>query len=181
MKARRTPLKTKWYGAHHPDFMAEKIDDIDFSYLMSLGITTCFIDLDGTVVERGTFEVSDSTKEKLKHSGMRIIIATNRPKSCSLKNLKADMSATAVVHPVGAYSKPLRKYYLRALKTLQLEATETVMIGDRYLQDIWDANRAGLWSLLVYKLGKDRTLPDHLVGKIQKLITNRLVAHYRDV
>lgn len=166
---------------HRPDFIAEKVGDIDFSYLMSLGITTCFIDLDGTVVERGTFKVSETTKEKLKYSGMRIIIATNRPKSRSLKNLKADMSAAAVVHPVGAYSKPSRKYYLRALKSLQLDAEETVMIGDRYLQDIWGANRAGLWSLLVDKLGKDRTPLDRLVGKIQKIVTRGLVANYRDV
>lgn len=148
-----------------PDFMADSVTDIDFEHLRERGITTCFIDLDGTVVDRGSFEVDPELGRALKNSKMAIKIATNRPRSRSLKRLKEDLSASGVIHPHGIWGKPSKRYIRTALKEIGCDKSEVIMIGDRFIQDILGANRSGIYSLAVYKLGRS-------IGPIDKFISN---------
>jgi hypothetical protein len=179
---KRTDLTSKSSQASlRPDFIAKTVADIDFDYLKSLGITTCFIDLDGTVVSRGTFEVEPLIKARLKDSGLDIKIATNRPKSRDLKELKEDLSASGVIHPQGLYGKPTKRYIRAALKEYGLRGNQVVMIGDRFLQDIFGANRSGVYSLVVYKLGKSKGRLDELLSNIERKVTQRLQGSYRKV
>lgn len=163
-----------------PDFIAKSVVDIDFSYIKKLGITTLFIDLDGTVVSRGTYEVSSEYKKALVNSGMQIHIATNRPKSRSLKTLKEDLHATSVIHPRGIFGKPAKSYYENALKSLGLKKSEVVMMGDRYIQDIWGANRAGIYSLVVFKLGKSKAGLDKFISNRERKFTEALLPSYTE-
>jgi uncharacterized protein len=155
-----------------PDFIAESITEVDFKYLKKLGITTCFIDLDGTTVSSGTFEVDRHIAKVLSKSGLAIHIATNRPKSRSLKTLKEDLHAESVIHPDGIFAKPAKNYYIGALKELGLKPAEVVMIGDRYIQDTIGANRAGIYSLLVHKLGVAKDKTDFYFSMLQQRFTN---------
>lgn len=181
MRIRRSTLVVKKARASiYPDFISQSIKTVDFKYLRKAGITNCFIDLDGTVVSRGTFEVDPGIKQALKNSGLKIHIATNRPKSRSLKTLKEDLNASSVIHPVGLYGKPSRRYYVHALKLLNLKSREVVMIGDRYIQDILGANRAGIYSLLVYKLGPSKGKADELLSGYEKKITEYILPKYTD-
>lgn len=161
-----------------PDFIAASVDEIDFKLLRAKGIQACFIDLDGTTVSRGTFDVDKKVIERLKGSRLPIFIATNRPKSRELKNLIVDLSAQGVVHPVGVYAKPTKRYYKRALAAQNLKPHQVVMIGDRYFQDIFGANRAGLYSLVVYKVGKIGTRSDYVVSKIEAWLTRFFTGKY---
>ena len=164
-----------------PDFIAKSVADIDFAYLKRLGIRACFIDLDGTVVSRGTYEVDARISQALKDSGLSIHIATNRPKSRSLKTLKEQLHASSVIHPKGIAGKPAKKYYLSALKDLDLKNYEVVMIGDRYLQDVYGANKAGIYSLLVYKLGAYKGRTDKLISGIERKLTAAYLLNYKKV
>lgn len=162
-----------------PDFIAESVMDIDFAYLRRLGITTCFIDLDGTVVGRGTFAVDPELNATLKASGMDIKITTNRPKSHSLQSLKSDLNASGVVHPNGIYGKPLKRYFAAALRDYSLKNTEVVMIGDRLFNDILGANSVGIYSLVVYKLGNPAGLADRLFSYWDRKLTARMTGKYQ--
>ncbi|MDQ3123252.1 MAG: HAD-IA family hydrolase [bacterium] len=162
----------------HPDFVAENVHTIDFELLKSYGIRTCFIDLDNTVVERDMFDVSEDIKAALRQSGMQIFIATNRPKSRDLKNLRESLNASGVIHPYSIFPKPTKHYFLHALKTNNLRAHETVMIGDRYLQDVLGANRAGIYSLLVHKLGKPHSLLENFISGIERRLTSKYTRRY---
>lgn len=161
-----------------PDFIAERVESIDFKYLKTLGVTTCLIDLDNTVVERAMYVVSPQIQKALRDSGMDIYIATNRPKGRDLKDLKELLGASGVVHPHGIYAKPTRRYFDNALKDKQLKRSEVVMIGDRYFQDMLGANRAGINSLLVAKLGKPVNGLDKLVSTIELFITRKISKRY---
>ena len=161
-----------------PDFIVEHVEGIDFKQLKAIGITTCLIDLDNTVVERKMYEVSPEIQRTLRSSGMDIYIATNRPKSRDLKNLKELLGANGVVHPHGVYAKPSKRYFANALKDKHLKRSEVVMIGDRFFQDILGANRAGIHSLLVAKLGRPVSLSDRLVSGLERLITRQLSKRY---
>lgn len=161
-----------------PDFIAASVDAIDFDLLRAKGIEACFIDLDGTTVSRGTFDVDKKVIYSLKQSRLPIFIATNRPKSRELKNLMVDLSALGVVHPVGVYAKPTKRYYKRALAAHNLKPHQVVMIGDRYFQDVFGSNRAGLYSLVVFKVGKIGSRSDYIVSKIEAWLTRLFTGKY---
>lgn len=164
-----------------PDVICKSIVDIDFTHLKKHGITTCFIDLDGTVVSRESFDVDPRIAKTLSGCSLAIHIATNRPKSRSLKSLKEDLSATSVIHPHGFFGKPFKRYYINALKDLHLKPNEVIMIGDRYIQDIYGSNRAGIYSMAVYKLGSSKGKLDYYFSKLEGLFTTRIAGRYKSI
>src|SRR5689334_4789621 len=101
--------------SYRPDFIAASVETIDFEFLEARGIKACFVDLDGTTVKRGTYEVSAQIIRALKSQPLACFIATNRPKSRDLKNLKDDLHANGVIHPKGLIGKPLPYYYRHGL------------------------------------------------------------------
>lgn len=163
-----------------PDFIAESISKVDFEYLKKLGIKACLIDLDGTVVSAGKFKVDRKVRKFLKSVQMPLHIATNRPKSRSLKNLKEDLNAVSVIHPRGLAGKPSKLYYKNASKSLKLQPSQLAMIGDRFIQDILGANRAGLYSVLVHKFGDYRSNADKYISETEKILLKIISSGYRD-
>jgi HAD superfamily phosphatase (TIGR01668 family) len=161
-----------------PDYIAESVADIDYPLLIGSSITTCFIDLDNTVVERGMYAVEMRVIRALSRSGLDVYIATNRPKSRDLKNLRKDLNAKGVIHPHGIFAKPMKRYYMNALRDLNLQPHEVVMIGDRYLQDMFGANLAGIYSLLVHKVGGPKGIFDKLFTAIDHWLTRRYTRIY---
>lgn len=161
-----------------PDFIASSVHTIDFKALKQRGIKACFIDLDNTVVEHGAYDVNPAIKNALKHSGLTIFIATNRPKSRDLKDIKNSLGAAGVIHPHGLVGKPLKRYFINGLKDVGLKSHETVMIGDRYLQDIYGSNRAGMYSLLVHKLGTSKGIIDRIISAAERRATMYLSKKY---
>lgn len=181
MYIRKLPLRKKPRASFKPDFIARSVKDIDFVFLKQQGITTCFLDLDGTVVDRGTFEVDAETAERLRHAELDIKIATNRPRSRDLKNLKESLHASGVVHPKGIFGKPTKRYVKSALKEYGLKQEEVIMIGDRYFQDIFGANRSGIYSLVVYKFGRSTNRPDKLISGIERVMTAKFARTYTEL
>lgn len=168
-------------GVFWPDYMAQSVESIDFKYLKKQGIKAVMIDLDGTVVERGKYEVSKAISEALKKQELKVYIATNRPQSRSLKDLKERLNASGVVHPKGIVGKPFAHYYKKSLESLGLGKGQVAMIGDRYLQDIYGANRAGLVTINVAKLGKSTNIVDKLLSNLEKKRTSKIIKYYEPV
>lgn len=164
-----------------PNYIADSVADIDWNYLQSQGIKAALIDLDGTVVARGTYEVSDVTQRVLATQPLKIYIATNRPKSRDLKELRQHLNANGVIHPTGIWGKPFRKYFLQAGKDHGLQPSEIVMIGDRYLQDVFGANSAGIQTIVVRKLDKPTNFFDRFISWLERTRTDQLAKHYQQI
>ncbi len=177
MKSQQLSAK-KTAASMNPDFIALNIQDINFDVLASYGIKACFIDLDGTVVNRGSYDVSERIIKTLRSTKMKIYIATNRPKSRDLKNLKDSLNASGVIHPHKFWGKPTKKYFENGLEDKNLQRHEVVMVGDRYIQDIFGANRAGIYSLLIKKLDKPTGFFDTLISKAEQIYTNKISKRY---
>jgi hypothetical protein len=137
-----------------PEYIANTVADIDFTYLYKSGVKALLIDLDGTVVNRSKYKVPKSITKALEMQPLEVYIATNRPESRDLKNLKKLLHARGVVYPRGIWGKPSKRYFLRALSILNLRPDQVAMIGDRYIQDVYGSKKAGLHSILVRKLDR---------------------------
>jgi HAD superfamily phosphatase (TIGR01668 family) len=168
-------------GLFTPDFIASSVLDIDFDYLATQGIKAALIDLDGTVVARNTYDVKPEVRALLKQQPLKVYIATNRPKSRDLKDLKQHLHANGVIHPVGPWGKPFRRYFAQAAHEHGLRPEEIIMIGDRYLQDIFGANRAGFRTLVVRKLDRPTNMLDRLLSGTERRHTDRLSTHYQSL
>lgn len=168
-------------GRFKPSYIAKSVLDIDFNYLGSKGIKAVLIDLDGTVVSRGSFEVDAKLVKYLKKQKVNIYIATNRPKSRDLKNLKESLNAVDVIHPKGIFMKPFPQFYKQVTSTHNLKLSEVAMIGDRYLQDIFGANLAGLTTILVYKFGESKGFIDEKLSNFEKNYTNKIALKYKEL
>ncbi len=164
-----------------PDYLVSSVDKIDFMFLEKQGIKAIMIDLDGTVVHRGKFNASKEVTTSLKQQPIKIYIATNRPENHSLQNLKKDLHASGVIHPSGLLGKPFAHYYKKSLVELGLKPSQVVMIGDRFLQDIYGANRAGLTTINVEKLGRSTNPVDYLISKLEYLHRRKILKHYRSI
>lgn len=164
-----------------PDFIATGITDIDFSYLRSKGIKAIFIDLDGTVVARGQYEVNPAITKTLRSQPLPVYIATNRPKSRDLKNLKESLHAQGVIHPRGFAGKPFPAYFKQACRLHGYQPNEVLMIGDRYIQDIIGANGAGLFTAVVFKLDTPTNFFDTLLSATERKLSHYFARTYRPV
>lgn len=164
-----------------PDFIASSVADIDFAFLKSLGITTLLIDLDGTVVERGKYEVNENVIKILKKQPFKIYIATNRPMKRNLMNLVEHLNAQGAVHPKGILGKPFPQYYKNVLAEKHLQKTEVAMVGDRILQDIWGANLAGLTTVAIRKQDEPIGLFDKILSASEAGYLQRIAKKYTTV
>jgi HAD superfamily phosphatase (TIGR01668 family) len=163
-----------------PDYIANAITDVNFTYLEKMGIKAIFVDLDGTVVARGTYDVASDISQTLSSQPLKVFIATNRPKSRDLKNLKQLLNANGVIHPHGFAGKPFPRYFKTACREHNLQPHEVAMIGDRYIQDIIGAHLAGLATIVVYKLDASTNWFDHLLSGIERRLTRRFARKYRE-
>lgn len=161
-----------------PDYIATALTDIDFNYLHSQGYKAVFIDLDGTVVARGTYDVDPAITNILRTQPLPVYIATNRPKSRDLKNLKDSLHAQGVIHPKGFAGKPFPSYFKQACLDQGYQPHEVVMIGDRYIQDIIGANGAGLATIIVYKLDRPTNHFDTVLSACERKLTSYFERQY---
>ena len=178
MLAKPAHVKSGLFKKFRPDYIVNSVTDIDFNYLAKHGVKAALIDLDGTVVNRGTYEVSAKLSQSLSSLPFKLYIATNRPKSRDLKDLRDQLHAAGVIHPIGLMGKPFPRYYAQAAADHGLRPQEVVMIGDRYLQDIYGANLAGMRTVLVRKIDKPIGVVDDILSGIERKQTDRLARSY---
>jgi HAD superfamily phosphatase (TIGR01668 family) len=154
-----------------PDYLVNYIYEIDFSHLSSKGIENCFFDLDHTIVHQGSLEVSDDIVQTLKKSNMNIYIATNRVSVEKLLPISKQIGAKGIMHAQkGLIAKPRKIYYQKAVDMTGNSLDKSIMIGDRLLQDTWGANRTGLATVLVGKLGPVKGI-DKFISLPEKIIS----------
>lgn len=163
-----------------PDFTAKDIHDVDFALLKKLGVKTCLYDLDHTILFHGTHLVDKSVIEYLKNSSLEIYIATNRQHSDELDIIAKQIGAKGIVHARnGSFAKPSQKYYGHAIKLAGYKPQQIAMIGDRLLQDVWGANRAGIRTVMVGKFGPIKWW-DQPISLLDRLIPVIFKKHYRE-
>lgn len=133
-----------------PTWMVNSIYNIDPEQLKSLGIRAVFTDLDNTLIAwnnpDGTLQLQE-WMESLKAASIPLIVISNNSHN------RVERAVEKLNLPfISRALKPLGFGINRALKKLELQPTEVVMVGDQLLTDMVAANQSGVYSILVKPL-----------------------------
>lgn len=129
-----------------PKAYSDSAYDIDYEGLYEKGFRGVIFDIDNTLVE----DQQEATKnaadllEKIRRIGMKTFVLSNNHEK--RVRLFSEAVGASCIYEAG---KPLSKGYIRAMEMMGTDKATTVFVGDQIYTDIWGANNAGLYSILV--------------------------------
>jgi uncharacterized protein len=130
-----------------PKLYAKAINQIDPDELRERGIRGAIVDLDNTLVGfRALVPLEEDALwvARAKRAGVNVLVLTNNGTPWA-SNVAKDLGVPCIPRA----RKPLPHGFRRALKVLELEPREAVVIGDQLFTDVLGAKLAGLDVILV--------------------------------
>ncbi|MFD1406932.1 YqeG family HAD IIIA-type phosphatase [Kroppenstedtia eburnea] len=151
-----------------PDEFVQSIYEIDLNALQRRGVKAVVVDLDNTLVESTRPEATPelvSWLDQLRGMGFKVMIVSNN-------NLtRVSRFATPLRVPyIHRAKKPLSAAFKRALNRLEVDAGETMMIGDQLLTDVLGGNRLGLYTILVVPVSQAEGIFTKLNRRLERLV-----------
>ena len=147
----------------YPSEDTQSIYDIDFRSFHERGYNTALFDIDNTLVEHGapaTERVIDFFKDLHGMGYETCLISNNKePRVASF----AKQVESRYIYKAG---KPSPDGYLKAIQLCGSTKEKTLFVGDQLFTDVWGANKAGVYSILVK--------PIHPKEEIQIVLKRRL-------
>ena len=133
-----------------PDVYQKSIYDIDYKKIKKSGIKCLLFDLDNTLVPYTTKEPTKQVKDLFAkiQSDFKLIIMSNSGKN-RLRPFKQILNVDV------AYSskKPLKGKYKKILDIYNFKPEQIAAIGDQLMTDVFGANRMGMTSVFVNRIG----------------------------
>jgi HAD superfamily phosphatase (TIGR01668 family) len=154
-----------------PDFTVPKISDIDPNDLIPLGIKGVLLDLDNTLLPWKSHEIPVATTEWIQRcqaAGLKLCLVSNTRNLERLRDMADTMGLPAVAP---SKMKPSRTGFLQALKILEVEPNEAVMIGDQMFTDVWGGNRAGIRTIWVERMAKREFFGTKFSRMVERLLS----------
>jgi HAD superfamily phosphatase (TIGR01668 family) len=130
-----------------PKKRVRSIHDIDLRALKKAGIKGIITDLDNTLVKtRATHADQQVTAwfKRLKDEGFKVVIVSNN----TYKRVSSFSDPLGIPFVHGA-RKPTPLGFRKSLEVLGLLPSETAVIGDQILTDVYGGNRLGMYTILV--------------------------------
>lgn len=154
----------------YPYEYVDSVFVIDYNKLYDKGYKGIIFDIDNTLVHHG----DDSTKEidalfkVIQNIGFKTLLLSNNNEERILRFTK-NIDTLYICDA----EKPKTKNYYRAVKMLNLNKKEVIVIGDQVFTDILGANKSGIANILVKfihlnnekKIGKKRRV-EQIILKI---------------
>jgi len=136
----------------YPDLFVVSLADIPLLELKTAGKCAFILDLDNTVTEWNSNEITAEVAEwfaKIKAEGFKACIISNNGAK------RVEKVAEVLEIPfISRAVKPRRSAFLRAVSLLSVKPHEAVVIGDQIFTDIMGGNRAGLFTILVEPIAR---------------------------
>lgn len=147
----------------YPKEYLDSAYEIPYEEFYKKGVRGILFDIDNTLVPHGAPADPRAREllERLKKQGFHICLISNNKKP-----RVASFAAQVGVPYLFQAGKPKRSGYERAMHQLGTTPRSTLFVGDQLFTDIYGANRAGLYSILVK--------PIHPKEEIQIVIKRRL-------
>lgn len=157
-----------------PKLRVKSVYDIPLDELYAQGIRGLITDLDNTLVGAKAPLATDELVKWLatvKQKGIDVVIVSNNN----------DSRVGAFASPLGlpyihAARKPAQRAFRKALELLQLEPSQTLMVGDQLMTDVFGGNRMGLHTVLVAPISPN---DEGLTTKINRRMERIAIAKLR--
>ena len=153
----------------YPDIYFDKKEDIPVEKYYEIGYRGILFDIDNTLVPHDE-PVDDKARvfiERLKEIGFSICLISNNDE----ERVKTFADPLDVKYVYKAW-KPKREGYLQGMKILGTDIGNSLFVGDQIFTDIWGANRAGMYSILL-----DPINPREEIQIILKRIPEKLIKY----
>ncbi len=132
--------------AFYPKEYLDSVYGIDFEGFYRKGYRGIIFDIDNTLVPHGA-PADERAKElfgRLKGLGFSCCLLSNNQRP------RVEMFNEEIqVHFIENAHKPSVKNYRRAMELMHTDLKSTLFVGDQLFTDVYGANRAGIYSVLV--------------------------------
>lgn len=150
-----------------PTVYFDKKEDIPIEKYYDMGYRGILFDIDNTLVphDEPVDEKARIFVNRLKELGFGICLISNNDE----ERVKTFADPLGVQYVYKAW-KPKREGYIQGMKILGTDVNNSLFVGDQIFTDIWGANRAGMYSILL-----DPINPKEEIQIILKRIPEKLV------
>ena len=126
---------------------------ISHTKLLNEGIKCLLIDVDGTLLSRGSINIPLQVKEWINESKnfFNLYLVSNNPSKKRISKIGEELK---VNYKYRAH-KPSKKITLEVIKKLNEDNKNIAIIGDRIFTDILVGNRCKIKTILVKRIGKN--------------------------
>lgn len=156
----------------YPDLYVKSLMEIPLDELKGLGKKAFILDLDNTVTEWNSNNLTKEVAEwfiTIKEQGFKACILSNNGEQRVVK--VAEQLGIPYVHRA---QKPRRGAFFKAMKVLQASKEETAVIGDQIFTDVLGGNRAGLFTILVVPIHKREFVGTKISRFMEYFVLKRL-------
>jgi hypothetical protein len=133
--------------AFYPREYVASAYEIDYEGWRARGCGGVIFDVDNTLVPHGmpADERAKALFERLHKLGFKILLLSNN-KEPRVKSFCEAVVGADYIYKAG---KPNPKGYRDAMERMGTDAEHTLFVGDQIFTDVWGANRAGIYTILV--------------------------------
>ncbi|MCH5272663.1 MAG: YqeG family HAD IIIA-type phosphatase [Lachnospiraceae bacterium] len=155
------------FSMFFPDEDCESAYTVDYERLYQAGFRGIIFDIDNTLVEHGAKADKRSAAliARLREMGYAVCFLSNN-KEPRVKSFAGELGA-AYIFKAG---KPKKEGYEAAIKLLGVTKKQAVSVGDQIFTDIWGANRAGIYTVLVKQIGKKEEIQIVLKRYLERVV-----------
>lgn len=157
-----------------PNSYVKDVYSINYMELQKKGYNNIIFDIDNTILPVNITDVPEKLIKlfkKLSKDKIKVCIVSNN----KLERVRPVATKLDVLYLCEA-KKPKKEAFANALKILNSNINDTVMVGDQMLTDIKGANEYGLYSILVdpvdnkydIKTGTSRILQNMMIKRLEK-------------
>ena len=156
----------------YPCLYVDSLLDIPLDRLRERGIEALIIDLDNTITEWNSNELTTEVMEWFslrKAEGFKFCILSNNGEQRIRK--VADKLDIPFIHRA---AKPRRGFFHQAVDLMVVDSNQTAVVGDQIFTDILGGNRAGLYTILVKPLASREFVGTKINRALELLILRQL-------
>ena len=151
----------------YPDACADSAYDIPYQKMYDLGYRGIIYDIDNTLVPHGApaDQRAIALFKRLHALGYQTMMLSNN------KEPRVKMFCDAVdAEYIYKAGKPNPANYREAMKRMHTDEKNTLFVGDQIFTDVWGANKAGIYSILVKPIHPKEEIQIVLKRYLEKVV-----------
>ena len=155
-----------------PDYMFETFDMASAEFLSKIGVKGIILDVDNTLEPYENALPGERVVawlDSLSKNGIKAAIVSNNNKE------RINLFNSALRLP--AYSKaakPFKKNLRKAMRDMNTDTENTILMGDQIFTDVWAARNAGIRAILVPPINDKRDL----FTRFKRLLERGIIKKY---